>query len=94
MFMIDVIDVVPLAGRKLDLTFADGLHAVLDMDQVITSYTGVFAGLKDENFFRQVKVDAELGTVVWPNGADICPDVLYSFASGRAIFVNGERVLN
>jgi len=26
--------------------------------------------------FRQLRVDQELGTVVWPNGADIDPDVL------------------
>jgi hypothetical protein len=27
--------------------------------------------------FRSVRVDPELGTIVWPNGADIDPDVLY-----------------
>jgi hypothetical protein len=50
--------------------------------------------LQDERFFRQVRADRELGTIVWPNGADVCPDVLYSFASGKPIVVNGERVLN
>ena len=27
--------------------------------------------------FRAVHVDDELGIIIWPNGADICPDVLY-----------------
>jgi len=94
MFFVDVTDVCPLENRKLYLTFADGLQAVVEMDRVITSYTGVFSDLTDDNYFKQVRVDPELGTIVWPNGADICPDVLYSFASGKPIIINGERVLN
>lgn len=68
--------------------------AVVDMDRVIAHYTGIFAPLQDDAFFRQVRTNPELGTIVSPNGADVCPDVLYSFASGKPIFVNGERVLN
>lgn len=85
MFLIDVINVNALPGRKLELTFEDGLRAVVDLDRVVKSYTGVFAPLLDESYFQRVKVDPELGTIVWPNGADVCPDVLYSQASGRPI---------
>lgn len=94
MFLIDVTDVKPLDGKKLELSFADGLRAVVDMAQVIQTFDGVFAPLEDPEFFRQVRVDREIGTIVWPNGADVCPDVLYSYASGKPIIVDGERVLN
>ncbi|MDZ4342650.1 MAG: DUF2442 domain-containing protein [Candidatus Binatia bacterium] len=94
MFLIDVVDVKPLDEKKLELLFADGLKAVVDMEKVIQTFDGVFAPLKDPDFFRQVKVNPEVGTIVWPNGADICPDVLYSYASGKPIIVDGERVLN
>ena len=94
MFLIDVTGVQPLENHKLELTFADGLKAVVDMDRVIECYSGIFAALLDDNYFRQVQVAPELASIVWPNGADVCPDVLYSFASGQPIFVNGERVLN
>lgn len=94
MFLIDVSSVRPLENRKLELTFADGLHAIVDMDRVIKRYSGIFAALMDDNYFRQVQVDPELGTIFWPNGADVCPDVLYSFASGKPIIINGEQVLN
>jgi hypothetical protein len=33
--------------------------------------------LQDLGYFRQVRVDLELGTVVWPNGYDLDPDVLH-----------------
>jgi len=94
MFMIDVVAVESAEDRHLNLRFEDGLTAIVDMDLVIDRYDGVFAPLLDPAFFSQVRVDRELGTIVWPNGADICPDVLYSFASGKPIIVNGERVLN
>jgi hypothetical protein len=85
MFMIDVISVLPLPSRQLELTFENGLCAIVEMDRVLKDYTGVFSPLLDVNYFQQVKVDAELGTIVWPNGADVCPDVLYSIASGQPI---------
>lgn len=85
MFLIDIIAVCPLPNRQLELTFENGLRAIVEMDRVVNNYTGIFALLLDENYFRQVKVDTELGTIVWPNGADACPDVLYSIASGQPI---------
>lgn len=94
MFLIDVVGVRPLDGHKVELSFDDGLNAVVDLACVIHSFEGVFAPLKDLDYFRQVRVDSEIGTIVWPNGADLCPDVLYSYASGKPIIVNGERVLN
>jgi hypothetical protein len=38
---------------------------------------GVFEPLKDVAQFRQVKVDDELNTIVWPNGADLAPEYVY-----------------
>ncbi len=90
MFLIDVTQVRPLSARCLDLTFEDGLHAVVNLDSIVKTYNGVFTALLDDHYFRQVRVDPELGTIVWPNGADVCPDVLYSAASGKPIVVNGH----
>jgi len=44
----------------------------------------MFEPLRDETFFALVAVDKELGTVVWPNGADLAPDVLHQEAIGAA----------
>jgi Protein of unknown function (DUF2442) len=37
----------------------------------------VFEPLRDPAFFAKVRVDPELGTVVWLNGADLAPEVLH-----------------
>jgi hypothetical protein len=48
---------------------------------------GVFAPLLDPAKFAEVRLNPDLGTVCWPNGADLDPDVLYAWVSGRPISV-------
>ena len=70
---------------RLELTFTDGEKAELDFRNRIVGRGGVFAPLEDVEFFKQVKVDQEIGTLVWPNEVDFCPDVLYSEATGKPL---------
>ena len=59
----------------LILTFDTGETVVRKMD--MSNRQGVFEPLKDPAYFKRVSVDTEGGTVVWPNGVDIDPEVLY-----------------
>jgi hypothetical protein len=79
-----VTQVRPLDGFELELTFSDGTVGVVDAARWIVGHGGVFGPLNDPEFFRRVVVDAEAGTIVWPNGADLCPDVLYELARPAA----------
>jgi len=64
----------------LELTFANDEKAQLDFHDRIVGRGGVFKALEDVDYFKQVAVDEEIGTIVWPNEVDFCPDVLYSEA--------------
>ena len=62
-----------LEGFKLKLTLSDGSIIERDVSRLLVG--PVFeTARKDPSFFAKVR--AEGGTVVWPNGADLCPDVL------------------
>ena len=68
--------VTPLDGFVVRLGFTDGSERVIDLAPYLRG--PIFAPLvADSRLFRQVAVDPQLGTIVWPNGADIDPDVLY-----------------
>lgn len=60
---------------RLRLTFDDGSERTVDLAGTMRGTMG--EPLRDPAFFRQVRVDPELGTVVWPNGLDLDPDVLH-----------------
>ncbi|MGQ0816340.1 MAG: DUF2442 domain-containing protein [Gemmatimonadota bacterium] len=64
----------------VELSFTDGSRGTVDLAQWIRGSRGVFATLQDPSFFAQVSVDRDAGTIVWPNGADLDPDVLYEAA--------------
>jgi hypothetical protein len=81
----DVVKVRHLQNYELELTFADGEVAVLDFRGSVVGQGGVFQPLEDIEYFRQVRVDPESGTIVWPNDADFCPDVLYHRATGKPL---------
>ena len=82
----DMIEVRPLGGYRLYLRFEDGLAGELDFANRLR-FEGVFAPLKDPAVFAQVRIDPALGTLVWPNGADLDPDVLYAELSGTPVGV-------
>ena len=74
-----VTDVRVLGAYQLELVFADGLRGTVDLSGRIVGRGGVFQDLEDPVFFREVRVDANLGTIVWPNEADFCPDLLHAW---------------
>jgi hypothetical protein len=76
--LIDVTGVEIIGDHQLRLTFEDGL--VGDIDFTGRNWRRVFAPLADPAFFAQVRVDPEIGTVVWPNGVDMAPETLYERA--------------
>jgi hypothetical protein len=80
----DVVEVRALGGYRVHLRFEDGVEGELDLGRLIR-FRGVFAGLEDEQEFARVRVDAGLGTIAWPNGADLDPDVLYAELTGTPI---------
>jgi len=80
----DIVEVRALGGYRVRLRFEDGVQGELDLGKVIR-FKGVFAGLADEREFAKVRVDPELGTIVWPSGADLDPDVLYAAVTGKPI---------
>jgi hypothetical protein len=67
-----------LDGHRLRLTFADGLTGDIDFTDRFAGHVGpMLEPLRQITYFAQVAVDEELGTIVWPNGADLAPDVLH-----------------
>jgi len=74
-----------LGGHRLRLTFADGLIGEVDLSDRLAGPVGpVFEPLRQVAYFAQVTLDEELGTIVWPNGADLAPDVLHEQAMSLA----------
>ena len=80
-----ITEVRPLGEYRLLLVFSDGVRGEIDLRDWVVGQGGVFEKLEDPAFFRQVRVNEELGTVVWPNDVDFCPDVLYGRVIGEPV---------
>ena len=64
-----------VSDYKLLLTFADGSIKLVDLKPYLDGE--VFDPLKEIGYFRTVRLDPDLDTIVWENGVDISPDFLY-----------------
>jgi hypothetical protein len=79
--LVDIVEVKPLPAYRLFLRFEDGVHGEVDISQVVP-FQGVFAKLRDQDYFSMVKVNPDTGTICWDNGADIAPCTLYRILVG------------
>jgi hypothetical protein len=57
------------------LRFNDGAEGEVDLHSELDGE--VFEPLKNKDSFRNFKVDPDLQTIVWDNGADMAPEFLY-----------------
>ena len=70
-----VIDARHAGGYRVWLRFVDGLSGEIDLEGEL--WGPVFVPLKDLAEFAKVRLEPDLGTIVWPNGADLAPEFLY-----------------
>lgn len=63
----------PLARYRVQLTLTDGRVIERDLEHLLVG--PVFDEIRsDPARFKEMRVEG--GTLVWPTGADLCPDVL------------------
>lgn len=66
-----------VADYTLCLEFNDGSERTVDFEPMLSG--PLFGSLRDVSLFNQVELEPNFGTLVWPNGADIDPMVLYDW---------------
>ena len=66
----------------LSVSFSDGSRQVIDFLPVLRGE--LFGPLRDEAVFNQVRLDSEVGTLVWPNDADFDPATLHDWPNVSA----------
>ncbi|MCX6138917.1 MAG: DUF2442 domain-containing protein [Ignavibacteriales bacterium] len=66
----------PTTGYRVEIGFTDGTKREIDLEPYL--HGPIFDPIrKDLSIFRSLRVDQRMKTIVWENGADIDPDVLY-----------------
>jgi len=70
-----IIEAKYLSDYKIEVLFNNGQKGVADLSRVLKGK--IFEPLKEKTVFAQLKIDTELETIVWPNGADLAPEFIY-----------------
>lgn len=61
----------------LRITFDDNSIKTIDFWPMLRGE--LYGPLRDRSLFERVRLDAEIGTLVWPNGADFDPATLHDW---------------
>jgi hypothetical protein len=70
-----VVDAIYLDRYRLRVQFDNGSTKVVDLYPHLNG--PICKPLRDITYFRSFRVDPDIDTVVWENGADFAPEFLY-----------------
>jgi hypothetical protein len=65
---------------RIAVAFEDGTAREIDLEEEL--WGEMFEPLRDVEVFRAFRLDEELSTIVWANGADLAPEFLYGEGRG------------
>jgi Protein of unknown function (DUF2442) len=63
--------------HSIEIVFNDSSRKTIDLSPLL--YGEMYGPLKDPEFFKQATLDKEVHTIIWPNGADFDPSLLYNW---------------
>jgi len=66
-----------VSAYTLRAGFDDGTEQTINFRPILAGE--LFGPLRDLALFNQVRIDSEVGTLVWPNGADFDPATLHDW---------------
>lgn len=69
---------------ELKVDFADNTSQTIDFEPVLKGE--LFGPLSDPHVFQAVRLDDEVHTLVWPNGADFDPTTLHDWPDHEKYF--------
>jgi Protein of unknown function (DUF2442) len=72
-----VVSFEKVAPFTLRVDFADGISQIIDFLPVLKGH--LYGPLQDSLLFDRVRIDSEVHTLVWPNGADFDPATLHNW---------------
>lgn len=67
-----------IAPYTLKIKFDDCTTRTINFEPVLAGE--LYGPLRDLTLFNQVKIDPEVHTLVWPNGADFDPETLHNWS--------------
>jgi len=80
----DVISAKYKGEYKIEVIFEDGASGIVDFSKYLLE-GGVFEKFKDMEFFKNFKINEELGVLTWGDEIDIAPETLYSEATNSPL---------
>ena len=78
-----------VAPYTLHITFDDGTAQTIDLESIL--YGPIYGPLRDINLFNQVRLDAEVFTLVWPNDADFDPETLRNWSNYKDTWIERAK---
>ncbi len=80
----DVISANYKGGYRIEVTFEDGVSGIVDFLKYL-SKGGVFEKFNDMEFFKNFRINEELGVLTWGDEVDIAPETLYAEATNSPL---------
>lgn len=78
-----------IEGYKLRLYFDDKNIKVVDLANMLKKAKNMLLPLVDIDYFQKVTCDGI--TICWPNGVDLCPDVLYAMGKTVSLSLKNRK---